>query len=201
MTIYEFDMRNISKKILDNIFNEMKLLNIALIALAMSACSCRAPAPLTMDELKNTDYQSGYSVDGMITLTNGFCIETLVPDSASRLRVTLSDMYAHGDLNGDGVSDAAVILISNSGGSGTFYDLGVVVNQNGIPQHAASAFLGDRINVCSVTIISGEIKVEMIIQGPTDPMSRTSRMVSQTYTLHGDRLVRTEEIEIQPDTE
>ena len=72
-----------------------------------------------MDELRNADYRSEYSTDGVITLADGSCIETIVPDSASKLRVTLSDFYAHGDLNGDGVSDAAVILISNSGGSGS----------------------------------------------------------------------------------
>ena len=41
---------------------------------------------------------------------------------------------AFGDLNGDGVEDAVVVLVTNPGGTGRFYDLAPVLNQNGTPK-------------------------------------------------------------------
>jgi len=140
--------------------------------------------------LKNAEYQSEWTASGKAKLSNGVYQEKVAPGSAIEVVITLSDHYSIGDLNGDNVADAAAVLISNPGGSGTFRDLVVVINQNGVPKHIATELLGDRIKVKSVTIKSGEILVEMLKHGPNDPMVSPTLNVTQTYKLQEDKLVR-----------
>jgi uncharacterized membrane protein/heat shock protein HslJ len=148
---------------------------------------------LTLDVLKNAVYQSEFSANGKVKLTNGFYREKIVPESATDLVITLSDTVAYGDLNGDGMEDAAGILITNSGGSGTFRHLAVVLNQEGSPRHVASLLLGDRVKVRSLTVRSGEVAVDMITQGPKDPLCCPTLEATQYYFLQGDRLVNAQE--------
>ena len=103
--------------------------------------------------------------------------------------MTLSDTMATGDLNGDGVADAAVVLVSNPGGSGTFYELAAVLNENGQPHHGASILLGDRVRILAMAIKDGQITVHMITQGPNDPMSIPTLEVTNRYELKDGKLV------------
>jgi heat shock protein HslJ len=149
----------------------------------------RSSRTLTIDDLKNSEYQSEFSASGRVKLNNGTYKEKVVPDSAAELVVTLSDKIAFGDLNGDGEEDAAVILVTDPGGTGTYRYLAVVTNQNGSPENVASQLLGDRIKVKSLSIRSGEISVEMITHGPNDPMCCPTLEVTQDYLLQGGKLV------------
>ena len=65
--------------------------------------------------------------------------------------MTLSDAVAFGDLDNDGYEDAAVVTITDPGGSGTFYDLAVVMEEGGQPVNVAIAPLGDRVQIQAVT--------------------------------------------------
>lgn len=149
-------------------------------------------APLTVDALKNAEYQSEFALGGKAKLTNGTYKEKLVPGSPAYedLVISLSDKYAFGDLNGDGVGDAAAILMSNSGGSGTFFRLAAVLNENGTPTNVASTILGDRVQIKSVSIQSGRLIVNVIKQGPNDPLCCPTMEVVETYALQGDKLVK-----------
>jgi hypothetical protein len=95
----------------------------------------------------------------------------------------LGEQYGFGDLDGDSDIDAAVMLITQSGGSGTFYTLAAVLDDNGTPVHRGSAFLGDRIMIESVAIDNGQITVELVTQGPDDPMSRPTIHTTRTFVL------------------
>lgn len=165
-----------------------RFLSILLVFLIVSTCIRSEPTPLTIEVLKNTEYQVEYAADGKAKLTNGIYREKIVPDSATELIIRLGDQYAIGDLNGDGAEDAAAILVSDPGGSGTFRDLAVVINQNGTYKNVATEFLGDRIKVNSISIKSGEIVIEMLKQGPGDPMFRPTLNVIQTYVLEGNKI-------------
>jgi len=144
---------------------------------------------LTMNELKNAEYQSEFSANGTVKLTNGIYREKIAPNSATELIITLSDKVAYGDLNGDGKEDAAAILITDPGGSGTFHHLAIVLNQKESSNHVASQLLGDRVKVKSLSVRSGEIAVEMITHGPNDPMCCPALEVTQNYLLQDDKLV------------
>jgi heat shock protein HslJ len=148
--------------------------------------------PLTLEMLQNTTYPSEWEESGTITLTDGrYEGEPFVEGGVSRLVVTLIEPVAFGDLDDDGVEDAAVILASNAGGSGTFIDLTAVLNQHGMPKPVATTSLGDRARIQSMTIESGQIVLEMITQGPDDPMCCPTQQVVETYALRRDELVQT----------
>ena len=167
---------------------------VLLSLTSLVACGKKAPepsAPLTVEALKNAEYQSEWPADGVAKLTDGEYQEEIVPGAASKLIIVFyPDMYAFGDLDGDDVEDAAVVLATSGGGSGTFISLEAVINDKGTPKHVATAFLGDRAQVKSVAIESGEITVDMVTHGPDDPMCCPSLEVTQKYELQGDTLVQ-----------
>jgi hypothetical protein len=99
------------------------------------------------------------------------------------------EVYAFGDLNGDGVDDAAVILIESSGGSGNFRYLAAVINQGGAPVNVATQFVGDREQVQAIRIDGNEITLEMVAHGPDDPMCCPTQEVTKVYQLQDDQLV------------
>jgi uncharacterized lipoprotein YbaY/LysM repeat protein len=150
-----------------------------------------APGGLSSEQLANATYQGIY--DEPVQLTDGEYVgEPFVEGGASRPTVTLLDQFtARGDLNGDGVDDAAVVLAENSGGSGTFIYLAAVVNQDGMPVNQATVLLGDRAQIDSLAIENGEIVVSMVTHGPDDPMCCPTQQAIKTYQLQGDQLVET----------
>jgi hypothetical protein len=168
--------------------NVFKFLLFVGFMLLLATCQT-ANRPLTIHDLKRGEYRSEWSTKGKIRLNDGIYREKVVPKSATELVIKLSDKMAFGDLNGDGAEDAAVVLISDPGGSGTFYDLAAVINGNGKPLYAASVSLGDRVKVEDVSIRSGEIVVKMVIHQRTDPRCCPSLEVEQKYLLQGDILL------------
>jgi hypothetical protein len=141
--------------------------------------------------LKNAEYHSEWPADGVAKLTDGEYQEEMVPGAASKLIIVVyPDMYAFGDLNGDGVDDAALVLATSGGGSGTFISLEALLNDQGRPTHVASVPLGDRAQIQSVAIEAGEITVDMVTHGPEDPMCCPTLEITQKYKLEGDTLVQ-----------
>jgi basic membrane protein A len=138
---------------------------------------------LTEEQLRNAAYPSEYSASGTAQLVDGSFEEEAAPGSASKNTVQLSDMIAFGDLDADGVDDAAVVLISSGGGSGTFYDLAVVLDRNGQPVPAATAFLGDRIQLNAISIDDGQVVLDYLTQGPDDPMPNPTQQVNESYRI------------------
>ena len=69
------------------------------------------------------------------------------------------------------VADAAVVLITDPGGSGTFYDLVAVLDRKGNAIPVATTNLGDRIVINSLTIEDGQIVVDMLTRSPDEPMA------------------------------
>jgi heat shock protein HslJ len=146
-------------------------------------------AALTEAQLKNAEYNSQYTASGKAKLVNGTYEEAAAPGSASKVTVTY-EQSASGDLNGDGVPDAAVILASSTGGSGTFMTLEAVLNQGGQPVPTATAQLGDRTQVKSVSIDGGVITVQALIHGANDPLCCPTQAASLKYQLKNGQLVQ-----------
>jgi hypothetical protein len=140
--------------------------------------------------LKDLQYQSYITASGLAPLVNGEYREATAPGSESETVVALTDFAATGDLNGDGVPDAAVVLATNSGGSGVFIDLAAVVVEDGQPVNVAITPLGDRVQINSLTIQDGQIVVDMVTHGPDDPMCCPTQQVVETYELQGYELVK-----------
>ncbi len=150
-----------------------------------------APAPatepatgaLSLEMLRNARYQSDWTQNGVATLANGEYREPAAPGSAAEIVVTLSDKMAFGRLAGNAVDAAAVVLATNSGGSGVFIDLAIVIDQAGTPVNLANFPLGDRVKVEAVAIQNGEVVVQMVAPGPNDPMCCPTQKVTKHFKL------------------
>ena len=103
-------------------------------------------------------------------------------------RATLHSIITAGDLNGDGIEDVAVVLAASGGGSGTFYSLAAIVDEGETPTLAATATLGDRIRLESLTVAEGVITVQMVTHGEGDGMCCPTLRVAQRYQLTEDGL-------------
>ena len=146
-------------------------------------------APLLLETLRNTAYPSAFAEEGVARLVNGRFEEWPIPNAASHTTIVLAEPVAHGDLNGDGTTDAAVLLIANTGGSGNYRELVPVLNESGTPKPLKGVLLGDRVRIESLMIEGDRIVVTMRAQGPDDPMPSPTRQVRRVYRLVGEELV------------
>ncbi|MCX8159425.1 MAG: hypothetical protein N3G18_00650 [Candidatus Saccharicenans sp.] len=95
---------------------------------------------------------------------------------------------AVGDLDRDGYPEAAAILVSNFGGSGSFYELTVLVNRGQELEQTNNLELGDRVEVRKLTITGGRIRIDLLTHGPEDPMCCPSRKTTLICGLAAGRL-------------
>ena len=148
------------------------------------------PADLSSTTLMNLTYQSDWTQSGQAPLTNGEYREPAAPGSASEIVVTMDPRTGFGQLNGQNA--AAVILMTDPGGTGLFYDLAVVIDQDGQPVNVATTFLGDRIQILDLRIVDNEVRVNMMTHPPNIALSDPpTQQVIQRYALQADELVLT----------
>ena len=145
-----------------------------------------APTEELMSQLRNLTYQNEFT-DGGATLNDGAYRAKVVEGSASELVVQLVEAVVNENPSAPIV--AAVILTTDPGGSGLFYDLAVVVEQNDQLINIASTSLGDRVQVEQVTIDNDLVTLEMISHAEEDPLCCPTLPVSKTFRLEGSSLV------------
>ena len=161
-----------------------QLAGVVVLLILLAGCS-REFSPLTWEQLAGATYHTGNTDSKTVTLVDAEFV-----DEPSRVRIVLPRRFVtRGDLDGDTFVDAAVVLVSNTGGTGVFHDLCVVLNREGVPVHVATEFLGDRIRINSLEVDSGEIVLDMIVQGPDEPMCCPTRRQVRRFRLEEGALV------------
>ena len=145
-----------------------------------------APAGLDKTALSNATYTGVMDVNDSYTLKNGKFSEKVMPDSAMMTEVMLTDQIAYGDLNG--VPSAAVIIGATGGGSGYFYSLHIMQAKDGKPVEVATIALGDRSPVIALQVSDNQTLVDMITQGPDQPMCCGTLRVLNWFALNGKEL-------------
>jgi heat shock protein HslJ len=153
------------------------------------------PASISLEGLKNATYLTEFTASGTATLKDGVYTEPTAPGSASQTTVTLLDDMAYGLLP-DGQTAAAVVLAINTGGSGTFFQLSLMVDANGQPINVASTFLGDRVILHQVSFEEGKIIVELTRQGPEDPMCCPTQRMLDVYAYQDGQLTLESSVEL-----
>lgn len=137
--------------------------------------------------LKNLEYTLTALDGGSVTLTNGE-----YQNSDDMIYVNYISTAAFGDVTGDGSEDALVLIGANTGGSGIFTDLAVVsVDESGNPVNVSTTMLGDRVDVKNVTVEDGNAVIQMVTQGPNEPMCCGTLQVTVTYSWHDGTLTET----------
>jgi hypothetical protein len=181
------------------------VINVSVLTLILlAAISCNQPhqktaghaktntaiSKLTLEKLKNAEYQTGSIPDGKFQLIDGAYRKKYTPDSASEQVIQLTDQVVFGDLDAKDGQDAAVILMEEPGGSGTFYYLAAVINQNGNPRNVATAFIGDRVKINTLSIEGNQIIVKILTRRENEPMASPPTLeVTRQYKLEGEKLV------------
>src|SRR5256886_9607365 len=167
----------------------------ALVALAVGVWLVWIESrQLTWQCLLNATYATSVTPRG-VALRDGSFEAEAAPGSASKITVRLADIAAFGDLDGNLAPDAAVVLVSSGGGSGTFVELAAVRNEHGAAHPVSTVLLGDRILVREVRIEDRRILVRLRVRGATDPFSLRTREISHHYALDGNSLVLLDESE------
>ncbi|MEZ4673940.1 MAG: hypothetical protein R2932_06810 [Caldilineaceae bacterium] len=171
-------------------------LTLGILPHTSQAQSDEGAPPLSIETLGNLTYFTEYSAEDQVTLANGQYEEADPAVEGEGLLVTLTGYIAYGDLNGDDVEDAAVVLESNTAGTGVFYDLAVVIDEEGTLTNVATTLLGDRVELTDLDIVDGQIVVEMITQGPDDAACCPTLAVEDLFALEDGALVLVEEEEM-----
>lgn len=165
------------------------LIAAALLVVACGSTDQANVEAFAVETLQNAEYWTQWTPEGVVRLEDGEYRAPAAPGSASEIVVALSEYVATGELNGEPA--AAVILHTSGGGSGTFYELHVMVERDGQPHDVAWTQLGDRVEINSLAIEADEVVIDMVTQGPDDPMCCPTQQVVQTYALEGESLVQT----------
>ena len=144
-------------------------LPLVAVLVATLATGCACPSP-TARALRNGTYRIH---DEIIQLTEAEHRQVYADDSSMERVVRLSEIIEQGDLDGRDGKDAAVVLVDDGGGSGTFYHLAVLLRREGTLENVATQLLGDRILVQSVAIDDATrgITVHALVRGEGEPMS------------------------------
>ena len=179
---------------------------ILILTLATSACGLLTPgsdAPtavpvpptltpipeLTADQIRNAQYQMNTREDHpLIQLTDGGYQQGTDPISPDFATATISDFIAFGDLNTDGVDEAAAIIYESFGGTGNFAALVVFRNENGLPLFVTSTFIDDRAIINGLSIEENVILLDAVVHAFDDPGCCPQLPTTRRYALVNDQL-------------
>ena len=143
-------------------------------------------------------FLSSWTKSGKVQLVHGEYRERSDPASSTETVVKLTDAVAFGKL--DGKEAGAMVLVTDPGGSGTFYDLALLIKGSQGWTNPTITYLGDRIKIHSLAVVNNEVVIEMTNHGPADAMCCPTHQVTQQFALRDDRLIKTnEEVQGTPD--
>ncbi len=143
------------------------------------------PIPeLTAVQVKNMQVTlQGNSQHQQVQLADGVYQSGDQPPAPDFASVNMPDMIAFGDLNHDGVGDAAALLAENYGGTGVFTSVLAILNMNGSPVQVGAYMIDDRPMPAGLTIQDGKIVFVGSIHAPNDPGCCPSMPVTETLGL------------------
>jgi hypothetical protein len=145
-----------------------------------------------LDKLKNYEYRLKI-VEEVLPESKGFfqlkdgVYEYIYPDSAVGIYAAYQQSVS-GDLNGDGLEDAVVLMAINTGGTGVFLHMVVFLNQGGDLEQAAELLVEDRTIIDALKIDDGVIYMQRVSHRPEDAMCCPSEVVDEVYVLEGNQL-------------
>ena len=145
------------------------------------------------EALRNMTYPSEWTRSGQAPLVGGVYEEPVAPDSASKTVIRLTDSVAVGTIRDQTM--AALVIVTEPGGSGVFYDLYLVRQGENHWNIVDRAHLGDRIRVNKIQIEQGLVGLDLTVQGPRDGACCPTERSRVYYALQDERLVKVSEPE------
>ena len=142
------------------------------------------------ESLRNMTYPSEWTRSGQAPLVGGVYKEPAAPDSAAGIVIRLTDSVAIGTI-GDQTM-AALVIATDPGGSGVFFDLYLVQQRENRWSAVDRARLGDRIRVNRIEIEQGLVEIDLTAHGPGDRTCCPTERRRIRYALQDERLVKIE---------
>jgi hypothetical protein len=144
---------------------------------------------LTIDQLKNAQYQLGVRDDhAVVQFTDGKYQQGTDATTLDFAYIALTDHVAFGDLNGDGLDEAAAMVLENFGGTGNFGMLTIYSNGNGLPVFLTSVLIDDRPMINSISIDNGEVFLDAVTHGFDDGGCCPTLHTTRRYVLLNNQL-------------
>ena len=137
--------------------------------------------------LEQLTLRSSVYTDSPVVLRDGEFRRPAAPGSASEIVVRLTGIGAFGRLNGADIG--ALVVATETGGSGTFRELALLIRGDRGWVNSHSVLLGDRVKVKAVTIAADTIVIDMIIHGPRDPRCCPTVESRKRFAVREGRLV------------
>ena len=103
------------------------------------------PMPgISAEQVRNAKYQLGFT-DALriVQLTDGVYVQGASGD-ADYVEVRATDFIGIGDIDGDGVNEAAALISESYGGSGTFVFLALYAEKDDVPEFITAVYVDDR---------------------------------------------------------
>jgi hypothetical protein len=158
---------------------------LALILVCMlPGCSPAASGRSVSDDRSaaQTPRDATYLIDGKeYALRDGQATVAMVPGAASNTVIQIFGEPANGDLDNDGLADAAVLLVETTGGSGTFYHVTAALNHAGAFVGTRAVFIGDRIAPRLLTVRHGVVILDYADRRPRQAMATPPSLQLSKY--------------------
>ena len=180
-----------------------KHVNGALYALSLFASliflfSIPSKSLCSDDTIKNINVLSKWIPSGAAKLVNGVYREKAGKDSATDTIIRLTDKVIYRTTGEKKI--ALVILSTEPGGSGTFYDLAYLTWEPEGWVNRDIYFLGDRIRIHSLWWKDDVIRIRMATRGPDDPMCCPTKEVEEAFRVEADRIVKEGSFPMAPES-
>lgn len=157
-------------------------LPLTLTAIILVCTAAQPVAESTLPLPAPTPGDATYRIDGeAYALRDGQVIVESLPGAASKTMVQVYGEPVQGDLDGDGVPDAALLLVQTTGGSGTFYYLAAAINRDGGFVGTRAVFVGDRIAPLKLAIRYGVVIIDYADRRPGEAMSTPPSLAASKY--------------------
>jgi hypothetical protein len=149
---------------------------VGLVAACLVACSGSSIRSATTASLPTLDEIRSATVVGLfedpVKLRDGrWEGEPYVAGAASRPTAgVIDDLWAAGDLDGDGIGETVAFLWSATGGSGTRNYIAVFGRSGTAIDNRSTALIGDRVKLRQARIVEGRVEVDVVEHGPGDAM-------------------------------
>jgi heat shock protein HslJ len=153
------------------------------------------PKPKAADPMSMT-YRSTWRESGQVPLERGVFRAPVAPGSAAELIVRLTGRQVFGKI--DGKDAGAVILITQAGGSGSFFDLALLTRKADDWVNSDVASLGDRVDIEGLVLRDNQVVVTMTTHGPNDLMCCPTLRVERRFAVQGGKLVAIGETVVAP---
>lgn len=145
------------------------------------------------EALRNMTYPSEWTRSGQAPLAGGVYEEPAAPGSASKIVIRLTDSLAVGTIGGQTM--AALVIVTDPGGSGVFFDLYLVRQRKHDWVIVDHTHLGDRIRVNKVEFERGLVELDLTVHGPHDGICCPTERKSIHFALQDERLEKVSEPE------